>query len=201
MNRDKDRTKTGVDRIVELCPRAIEVLKRQLALRERMKQAGRNRHDYLFFCANGKPFGLIRHPYDRWRWSLSMTVKGRYREPYNARHSFVSWNLMLGKNLLWVAKQHGHSVQTMLDTYGTWIDGSTQEDIEAIRQAMERRPAALLTGPTEPRLEFDPPASLPPTQRFGTGLAPEPRYECVTRGLVRRRMVEREGLEPSTPAL
>jgi hypothetical protein len=24
---------------------------------------------------------------------------------------------MLGKNLLWVAKQHGHSVQTMLDVY------------------------------------------------------------------------------------
>lgn len=162
MNRDKDRTKTGVDRIVELCPRAIEVLKRQLALRERMKQAGRIRHDHLFFRANGKPFGLIRHRYDRWRWSLTMTVKGRYREPYNARHSFVSWNLMLGKNLLWVAKQHGHSVQTMLDTYGTWIDGSTQEDIEAIRQAMERRPAALLTGPVEPRLEFDPPASFRP---------------------------------------
>lgn len=55
---------------------------------------------------------------------LSMTVKGRYREPYNARHSFVSWNLMLGKNLLWVAKQHGHSVQTRLDTYAAWIDGS-----------------------------------------------------------------------------
>lgn len=45
MNRDKDRTKTGVDRMVELCPRAIEILKRQLALRERMRQAGRIRHD------------------------------------------------------------------------------------------------------------------------------------------------------------
>ncbi len=201
MNRDKDRTKTGVDRIVELCPRALEVLKRQLALRERMKQAGRIKHDHLFFRANGKPFGLIRHPYDRWRWSLSMTVKGRYREPYNARHSFVSWNLMLGKNLLWVAKQHGHSVQTMLDTYATWIDGSQQEDIEAIRQAMERRPATLLTGPAEPTLEVDPQASLPPTQRFGTGLALEPRYECVTRGMLREMYGGKGGTRTLDPGI
>jgi len=27
----------------------------------------------------------------------------------------MSWNLMIGKNPLWVAKQHGHSVQTTLD--------------------------------------------------------------------------------------
>lgn len=32
MRRNKDRTKTGEDRLVELCPRAIGVLKRQLAL-------------------------------------------------------------------------------------------------------------------------------------------------------------------------
>jgi hypothetical protein len=31
--RDKDRTKTQEDRDVELCPRALEVLKRHLALR------------------------------------------------------------------------------------------------------------------------------------------------------------------------
>jgi integrase len=32
MTRDKDRTKTSEDRIIELCPRALEVLKRHLAL-------------------------------------------------------------------------------------------------------------------------------------------------------------------------
>ncbi|MGA2778466.1 MAG: hypothetical protein ABSF94_12995 [Steroidobacteraceae bacterium] len=26
----------------------------------------------------------------------------------------MTWQLMLGKNLLWVAKQHGHSVEVML---------------------------------------------------------------------------------------
>ena len=38
----------------------------------------------------------------------------RYREPYNARHSFVSWNLMIGKNPLWCSKQFGHGVQVTL---------------------------------------------------------------------------------------
>ncbi len=49
---------------------------------------------------------------------------------------------MLGKNLLWVAKQHGHSVQTMLDVYAAWIEGSKESDLEAIRQAMESSPRA-----------------------------------------------------------
>ncbi len=47
MNRDKDRTKTGEDRIVELCPRALEVLKRHLALRARLKLQGLINHDDL----------------------------------------------------------------------------------------------------------------------------------------------------------
>jgi integrase len=76
MMRDKDWTKTGKDRTVELCPRAIEVLKRQLALRARYQP--------------------------------------ERKELYNARHSFVSWSLMIGKNVFWLAKQLGHSVQTML---------------------------------------------------------------------------------------
>ena len=57
-------------------------------------------------------------------------------KPYNARHSSVSWNLMVGKNPLWVAKQHGHSVQTMLEVYAAWTEGARGADIEAIRQAM-----------------------------------------------------------------
>jgi len=142
MKRDKDRTKTGEDRIVELCPRALEVLKRHLALRARLKLQGLITHDDLFFRDNGRPIRDLNHPYDRWRWTLRVSLKARYREPYNARHSCVSWNLMLGKNLLWVAKQHGHSVQTMLDVYAAWIEGSKESDLQAIRQAMESSPRA-----------------------------------------------------------
>jgi len=30
---------------------------------------------------------------------------------------------MIGKNPLWAAKQHGHSVATMLRVYTAWMDG------------------------------------------------------------------------------
>ena len=49
---------------------------------------------------------------------------------------------MLGKKLLWVAKQHGHSVEVMLRMYAAWLEGATEADIHAIKKAMEKRPAA-----------------------------------------------------------
>jgi hypothetical protein len=49
---------------------------------------------------------------------------------------------MLGKNLQWVAKQHGHSVEVMLRMYAAWLEGATDSDIHAIKQAREERPAA-----------------------------------------------------------
>ena len=79
-----------------------------------------------FFKENGEPIRNLQYPWVRWRRSLTVNLKGRYREPYNARHSSVTWNLRTGKNPLWVAKQHGHSVQTMLDVYAAWIEGAKE---------------------------------------------------------------------------
>src|SRR5688500_9061435 len=42
MKRDKDRT-TGEGRLIELCPRALDILRRQFALRARLELAGRSR--------------------------------------------------------------------------------------------------------------------------------------------------------------
>ena len=146
LRRDKDRTKNQEDRDVELCPRALEVLKRQLALRQEYVAAGKIRHQHLFFLEDGRP---VSDPeITRWRWSESIKALNiRRRGPYHARHSSVTWQLMLGKNLLWVAKQHGHSVEVMLRMYAAWLDGATDSDIHAIKQAMEKTPfarAALL---------------------------------------------------------
>jgi len=41
---------------------------------------------------------------------------------------------MIGKNLLWVAKNHGHSVTTMLTDYAAWIEEAQDADIEAIHE-------------------------------------------------------------------
>jgi integrase len=138
MARDKDRTKISTDRPVELCPRALQQLKRHLALRAlatgrqdpargSLLQGGRR--------ADPQPPVSVR--------ALAHTLrrmKTRYRDAYNARHSTVSWNQIVGKNPLWVAKMHGHSVQTMLDTYAAWTEGAQESDVEAIRVAMGGAP-------------------------------------------------------------
>ena len=59
----------------------------------------------------------------------------RERDPYGARHSSMSWNLMMGKNFLWVAEQHGHSPEVMLKTYAKWMRGTTEKDFDATRCA------------------------------------------------------------------
>jgi hypothetical protein len=157
MARDKDRTKTSEDRLVELCPRALDVLKRHLALRARLVLAGQIRHEHLFFKEDGSPIGNLQYPWVRWRRTLR-ALKARYRDPYNARHSSVSWNLMVGKNPLWVAKQHGHSVQTMLEVYAAWTEGAKESDIEAAQppantntDSLEAPGFATKTPPEHPR--------------------------------------------------
>ena len=52
---DKDSTKTDEDRRVELCPRALDVLNRHLALRKRLQLARNINHDHLFFKEIGEP--------------------------------------------------------------------------------------------------------------------------------------------------
>jgi integrase len=149
LRRDKDRTKTQEDRDVELSPRALEVLGRHLALRAEYLSAGKITHEHLFFLEDGRP---ISDPeITRWRWSESIKALGiRRRGPYHARHSSVTWQLMLGKNLLWVANQHGHSVEVMLRMYAAWLDGATESDIHAIKKAMGKRPAAPVAIPDSP---------------------------------------------------
>jgi integrase len=132
---DRCKTKTGDDRRVQLCPRALGVLKRQLALRERLVAARRIHHDYVFVYATGEPIQDLQVATIPWRKTLR-SLKVRYRRPYTARHSSVSWNFMLGKNVLWVAKQHGHSIITMLRIYAAWTEGAMEADVAAIERSM-----------------------------------------------------------------
>jgi len=64
---------------------------------------------------------------------------------------------MIGKNLLWVAKNHGHSVTTMLTDYAAWIEGAQDADIEAIKRRWNREPTrpqshSLIAPPTLPEI-------------------------------------------------
>lgn len=128
MGRDKDRTKTAVLRDVENCPRALDVLRRQWKL---TGVAG----GPVFAHENGKQFISPLIPWRRWQFAHKK-LKVRYREPYQMRHSSVTWQLMIGENFLHVAEQHGHSPAVMLKTYAKWLKGTTEADIAAIRRAM-----------------------------------------------------------------
>jgi integrase len=135
---DKDVTKTGEDRRIALCPRAIAVIERQLRLHERLAQSGLIDHDHLFFTDSGAPIPDVKYPYVRWQRTLGRLAI-RYRKPYMARHTSVSWNLMIGRNPLLVAKEHGHRLTTMFSVYAAWTEGAVEADIVAIRDAMNRR--------------------------------------------------------------
>jgi integrase len=136
---DRYKTKTGDDRRIQLCPRALLVLKRQLRLRARLEAAGKIDHEHVFFLESGEPFRSLQYPQIRWRKTLR-SLKLRYRRPYTARHSSVSWNLMIGKIALWVAKQQGHSIATMLRAYAAWAEGSVESDIKTIKSSMNLTP-------------------------------------------------------------
>jgi integrase len=81
----------------------------------------------------------LKYPYMR-RRGVMEKLGLRYRDSYIARHSSVSWRLMLGRNLMWCARQHGHSVPVMLSNYGTWIENATDADVEEIKRSMASEP-------------------------------------------------------------
>jgi hypothetical protein len=76
---------------------------------------------------------------------------------------------MMGKNLLWCARQHGHSVQVMTTTYAVWIEGSTEADLVAIRTAFEAEPTAS-------QLERDVPSDALEAPKIATKLPLEPGW-------------------------
>jgi integrase len=145
---DRNVTKTHEDRVVQLCPRATAVLERQLALYRYLKARGRIDHDQLFFQLNGAPIRSLAYVTHCWRKS-SERLGLRVRRPYSARHSSVSWNLMIGKNPLWVSRQHGHSLTTMFRTYAAWMDGALESDIEVIRSAMQSDKSTIERSPNK----------------------------------------------------
>lgn len=133
---ERDRTKNGRERRVVLCPRAIAVLDRQLRLRATAVARGIVDHDSLFFAQNGGPIRSLALTGRRWQSTLRRLAI-RYRRPYMARSTSVSWNLMIGHEPQWVAGQHGHSEATMWYQYASWVRGAERHEVDAIRRARE----------------------------------------------------------------
>ena len=79
---DKDSTKTGENRRVVLCPRAMGVLKRQLALRAKLEREGAIDHEYLFFKTSGASLRNLQYTHKRWQQTFIRLRTLRYRKPY-----------------------------------------------------------------------------------------------------------------------
>ena len=75
------------DREITLCPRTLQVLRAQIALRERLAFAGIISHKFVFFSTVAEPLETTYIPYNRWTEVLE-TPPVRFRKPYNAQHSY-----------------------------------------------------------------------------------------------------------------
>lgn len=114
MGRDKERTKTHVAREVELNARALGALQRQ---RARTQAKGQ---EVFQNPATGRAYVDEQKQLQVWTRSLRSS-QVRYRPPKECRDTSVTLALMAGANPVWVANQHGHSVQVMMRDYAKWI--------------------------------------------------------------------------------
>lgn len=130
MAKDKERTKTSYEREVELNGRALAVVERQ---RARTQLKG----DHVFRNpATGKPWNDEQEQRREWVIALR-SAKIRYRPPKECRDTSVTMALMAGADPLWVARQHGHSVQVMLKDYAGWIPKADKgRNLNAVNSAL-----------------------------------------------------------------
>jgi integrase len=116
----RDETKTRASkRVVDMRRGAFDALRAQ-------EQYSRLANGPVFLDpATGKGWGTS----DRLRklWTPTLKRAGvRHRAQYQTRHTFASTLLSTGENMMYVAKQLGHTDTTMVTrTYGRWIE---QED-------------------------------------------------------------------------
>lgn len=127
---DRHMTKTGDDRRVQLCPRALLVLKRQLRLRARLDASGkavRRAHQDAAPSASSmaQDTAVVEA-------ALSATV---YRTPFFSElEPDDRQECSLGRQAAW--PQHCDDARA----YAAWAEGSVETDIETIKNSMNLTP-------------------------------------------------------------
>ncbi len=114
---ERDSTKTGKTRVVDLNSRALAALTRQ---RKRTHAAG----GHVFLNPRtGLPYDN-ENEFNKQAWTPCLKLlQIRYRRPYNTRHTYATMMLMAGLTPAYCAAQLGHSVEMFLTTYAKWING------------------------------------------------------------------------------
>jgi hypothetical protein len=96
---------------------------------------------------------------------------------------------MVGRSALWVAQQHGHSIETMLRVYAAWTQGATEADLAIIERAMIATPRR---GFSTQRERF-PSREKPTTWALDSSLADS--ADAASIGALKKYLAEREGFE------
>lgn len=134
---DRDSTKTGKARVVDLNSRALAAITAQRA----RSQAARG-HVFLN-PRSGKPYDNETE-FSRQAWEPCLeALHIRYRRPYNTRHTYATMMLMAGMTPAYCAAQLGHSIEMFLTTYSKWLNG----DRNALEQSkLEQFMAGAIPG-------------------------------------------------------
>lgn len=124
---ERDGTKTGADRDVDLMPQALEALAmmRPITSMLRAERDGDDdtSHDIFQHPVTGRPWHDERSQRDTY-WRPSLKRAGvRWRPAYATRHTFATAALMAGVPPAYIASQLGHSVKILLERYARWIVG------------------------------------------------------------------------------
>lgn len=138
---DRDSTKTGKTRVVDLNSRALSALKRQ---RSRTHAGG----DHVFLNPRtGQPYDNETE-FNKQAWKPCLKLLGiRYRRPYNTRHTYATMMLMAGMTPAYCAGQLGHSVEMFLTTYAKWINGDRNAlEQDRLERFLGAIPGAILEG-------------------------------------------------------
>lgn len=114
LTQKKDRTKTTVERAVELNARAAAVLQRQRA------RTQANGQEVFWNTTLGRPWNDEQMQRNMWRLALRRCGI-RHRPPKELRDSSVTFALQAGADPWYVARQHGHSLTVMMKDYAKWI--------------------------------------------------------------------------------
>ena len=113
-----ERVKTKYARDLLLNDRALHAL--QEAQRLKAEDAA-----YVFTPADGREF-IASENTPKGHLNKALEALGiRRRRQYATRHTYATICLMAGMTPAFVAKQLGHSVQMLLDTYTRWIDSDS----------------------------------------------------------------------------
>jgi integrase len=113
-----ERVKTKYARDLLLNDRALHALQeaQQLKAEDAL---------YVFTPADGRGFIASENTPKRYLNKALETLGIRRRRQYATRHTYATICLMAGMTPAFVAKQLGHSVQMLLDTYTRWLDSDS----------------------------------------------------------------------------